>query len=64
MLVATYAGHPPPLWYRAARHEWMWIETSRPSERGRPMGLPLGLLADVNYEWTVAKPHAGYLVFL
>lgn len=64
LLVATNAGHPPPLWYRAARDEWKWIETSRPSERGRPAGLPLGLLSDVNYERVVGKPQPADLVVL
>ena len=64
LLVLTNAGHPPPLWFRAARDEWSWLETERPSERGRPVGVPLGLLADINYGRTVVKPHVGDLVVL
>jgi sigma-B regulation protein RsbU (phosphoserine phosphatase) len=64
LLVMTNAGHPPPLWYRAARREWSWLETRRPSERGRAAGVPLGLLADIAYDRTVVKPHAGDLIVL
>jgi sigma-B regulation protein RsbU (phosphoserine phosphatase) len=64
LLVLTNAGHPPPLWYRADRDEWSWLETERASERGRPAGVPLGLLADVNYDRVVVKPHPGDVVVL
>ena len=64
LLVVTNAGHPPPFWYRAARNEWSWLETQHASERGRLAGVPLGLLADVNYDRTVVKPHVGDLVVL
>jgi len=64
LLVLTNAGHPPPFWFRAGRDEWSWLETQRPSEHGRPVGVPLGLLADINYDRTVVKPHIGDLVVL
>ena len=64
LLVLTNAGHPSPFWFRAARDEWRWLETERPSERGRPVGVPLGLLADINYDRTVVKPDVGDLVVL
>jgi phosphoserine phosphatase RsbU/P len=64
LLVLTNAGHPPPFWFRAARDEWRWLETQRPSERGRLAGVPLGLLANVNYERTIVKPQVGDLVVL
>jgi phosphoserine phosphatase RsbU/P len=64
LLVLTNAGHPPPFWFRAAHDEWSWLETQRPNERGRPVGVPLGLLADINYDRTVVKPHVGDLVVL
>jgi sigma-B regulation protein RsbU (phosphoserine phosphatase) len=64
LLVLTNAGHPPPLWYRAARDEWNWLETQRASEPGRPAGVPLGLLADMNYDRKVVKPQVGDLVVL
>jgi sigma-B regulation protein RsbU (phosphoserine phosphatase) len=64
LLLMTNAGHPPPLWYRAARQEWSWLETHRASERERPAGVPLGLLPDVDYDHAVIKPHSGDLMLL
>jgi sigma-B regulation protein RsbU (phosphoserine phosphatase) len=64
LAVMTNAGHPPPLWYRASRDEWRWLETQRASERGRPAGVPLGLLADVTYDRLVVKPQAADLLVL
>lgn len=64
LLVMTNAGHPPPLWYRASRREWSWLETRRASERDRPAGVPLGLLDDINYDRTVVKLQLGDLVVL
>ena len=56
LLVMTNAGHPPPLWYRAARDEWRWLETARASVPNRPAGVPLGLLPDIQYDRVVVKP--------
>ena len=64
LLVMTNAGHPPPLWYRASRQEWSWLETRRASERDRPAGVPLGLLDDIDYDRTVVKLQLGDLVVL
>jgi sigma-B regulation protein RsbU (phosphoserine phosphatase) len=64
LMVMTNAGHPPPLWYRASRNEWGWLETQRPSERRRRAGVPLGLLADVAYDRLVFKPQSGDLMVL
>jgi sigma-B regulation protein RsbU (phosphoserine phosphatase) len=64
LVIMTNAGHPPPLWYRASRNEWSWLETHRASERGRPAGVPLGLLADVAYDRLVVKPQSGDLMVL
>src|SRR5262249_48023057 len=64
LMVMTNAGHPPPLWYRAARDEWSWLETSRASERGRVSGVPLGLLPDVTYDRVVVRPQSGDVVVL
>jgi sigma-B regulation protein RsbU (phosphoserine phosphatase) len=64
LVIMTNAGHPPPLWYRASRDEWSWLETQRASERGRRAGVPLGLLADVTYDRLVVKPHSGDLMVL
>jgi phosphoserine phosphatase RsbU/P len=64
LLVLTNAGHPPPLWYRAARGEWSWIEGQHASKRGRVVGVPLGLLAESSYDRAVLKPRVGDLVVL
>lgn len=64
LMVMTNAGHPPPLWYRASRDEWSWLETLRASEPGRVSGVPLGLLPDVSYDRLVVRPHAGDVVLL
>ncbi len=64
LLEVTNAGHPPPCWYRAARDEWRWIQGKRASQRGRTVGVPLGLLADSGYDRTVLKPEVGDLVLL
>src|SRR4029453_4698761 len=64
LMVMTNAGHPPPLWYRAARDEWSWLETLRASERGRVSGVPLGLLPEVTYDRLVVKPQSGDVVLL
>jgi sigma-B regulation protein RsbU (phosphoserine phosphatase) len=64
LMVMTNAGHPPPLWYRASRDEWSWLETLRVSERGRVSGVPLGLLPGVTYERRVVRPQPGDVVLL
>ncbi len=64
LLVVTNAGHPPPCWYRAALGEWSWIGARHASERGRTVGVPLGLLADSSYDRAVLKPEIGDLVVL
>jgi phosphoserine phosphatase RsbU/P len=62
-LVVTNAGHPPPLWYQSARDEWSWIE-GPPSQRGRPAGVPLGLLPGADYDRMLIKPKSGDLIVL
>jgi phosphoserine phosphatase RsbU/P len=64
LLVMTNAGHPSPLWYRASRDEWTWLETRRASERKRLAGVPLGLFANVSYDRVVIKPQTGDLIVL
>jgi phosphoserine phosphatase RsbU/P len=64
LLVVTNAGHPPPCWYRAARDEWRWLETPVAVDRGRPAGVPLGLLPDIHYDRIVIRPQPDDLVVL
>jgi phosphoserine phosphatase RsbU/P len=64
VLLLSNAGHPPPLWYRAARNEWSWLNATGAPERDRPVGVPLGLLSEVDYGRVVVKPELGDLVVL
>ena len=64
VLVVSNAGHPPPLWYRAARNAWSWLDTMDVSERARRVGMPLGLFAHVEYGRVVVRPEPGDLVVL
>ena len=64
LLLLTNAGHPPPIWFRASRREWSWVETRRPIALGRTVGLPLGLFDDVDYDRRTIRPHVGDLVVL
>lgn len=64
LMVMTNAGHPPPLWFRAAQHNWSWLETSRLGRRERPSGTPLGVLAGIDYDRRVIRPEAGDLIVL
>ncbi|HEX6738838.1 MAG TPA: SpoIIE family protein phosphatase, partial [Vicinamibacteria bacterium] len=36
LMVVTGAGHPPPLWYRASRQEWGWLEMKDAGRREAP----------------------------
>ncbi len=62
LLVTTNAGHPPPLWYRAARRSWTWLDVDRSSVK--PAGVPLGLLEDIQYFRRVIKPEQDDLIVL
>jgi sigma-B regulation protein RsbU (phosphoserine phosphatase) len=45
-LLVTNAGHPPPIWYRAAEERWARIEPPADMQ----VGLPIGLGLDGGYE--------------
>ncbi len=62
-LVATNGGHPPPLWYRAARGEWELLGDASPSETG-DIGLPLGLIDGTSYVQTAVRLLPGDLLLL
>ena len=64
LLVMTNAGHPPPLWYRANRGDWEWLEPQRAEPESRMTGTPLGLLPKVSYPRTIVKPKPGDLIVL
>ena len=57
LLAMTNAGHPPPLWIQPPtrnRAGSKRVQTGGAS--GRPAGVPLGLMADINDYRTVLKP--------
>ena len=49
-LVVTNAGHPPPLWYRAAERRWQRLPEPGDGKGGTSVGLPLGLGLQGSYE--------------
>lgn len=49
-LTITDAGHPPPLWYRAAQRQWELLQKPESSRPGRRVGMPIGLGFDTSYE--------------
>jgi phosphoserine phosphatase RsbU/P len=64
LLVITNAGHPPALWYRAHRDEWVWFEPQRAEESLGVRGTPLGLLPNASYDRMTVKPGLGDLIVL
>ena len=62
LLVITNAGHPPPMWYRAAHGSWTWLDIDRRS--AKPAGVPLGLLDNIQYLRRVIKLEPDDLVVL
>ena len=65
LLVLTNAGHPPPCLFRLAGGGWSWLEPRGAGGRGRvPVGVPLGLFADVEYPPIIVKPQDGDLLVL
>jgi serine phosphatase RsbU (regulator of sigma subunit) len=65
-LTICNAGHPPPLYYCAARQEWSLLEpegTSNPKRRP-PSNLPLGLFGAVEYRLQEMTLKEGDVVLL
>ena len=62
LLVITNAGHPPPMWYSAARGRWTWLDSDRGSVK--PAGVPLGLLENIQYFRQVIKLEQDDLIVL
>jgi sigma-B regulation protein RsbU (phosphoserine phosphatase) len=49
-LLFTNAGHPPPLWYRAAERLWQRLPEPDADKGRTPVGLPIGLGLEGSYE--------------
>jgi phosphoserine phosphatase RsbU/P len=64
LLAMTNAGHPPPLWYRANRGDWEWLEPQRADPESSIRGTPLGLLPNISYPRMIVKPKPGDLIVL
>lgn len=62
-LLFTNAGHPPPLWYRAAAKEWSFLQDSTPYSKDI-RDLPLGMIAGTAYSQTAVQLEAGDLLLL
>jgi len=62
-LLFTNAGHPPPLWYRAAAREWSLLLDSTPYSK-EIVDLPLGMIAGTSYSQTAVQLAAGDLLLL
>jgi len=62
-LLFTNAGHPPPLWYRAATKEWSLLVDSTPYSK-EIVDLPLGMIAGTSYSQTAVQLEMGDLLLL
>ena len=53
----------PPLWYRAAKQEWSFLDDSTPYSK-EILDLPLGMIAGTSYRQTGVQLEAGDLLLL
>lgn len=52
VLLVCNAGHPRPLWYRAKRKQWLFLEPLAPDDRDESQdlrNLPLGIVESTNF---------------
>jgi phosphoserine phosphatase RsbU/P len=62
-LLFSSAGHPPPLWYRAADKSWHFLEDCTPFAV-EIEGLPLGLIRGTTYAQRAVKLEPGDVLVL
>jgi sigma-B regulation protein RsbU (phosphoserine phosphatase) len=62
-LLFTNAGHMPPLWYRAAKQEWSFLDDATPYSK-EILDLPLGMIAGTSYRQTGVQLETGDLLLL
>ena len=62
-LLFTNAGHQPPLWYRAARREWMYLDEDTSLSK-EIVDLPLGMIGGTAYSQTGVQLEPGDLLLL
>jgi phosphoserine phosphatase RsbU/P len=74
-IVATYlahrdqlticnAGHPRPLWFRAATAEWHFVDVDDRAERAGLTNLPLGIDDSTSYPQATLNLEPGDVVFI
>lgn len=70
-LIVCSAGHPPPLWYRAAERRWVLLSAevvagaaATSAEQIGVPNLPLGILDPINYEQFAVPLGAGDVVVM
>jgi phosphoserine phosphatase RsbU/P len=61
-VVLTNAGHPSPLWYRAAERRWDWLQPATASPSDALVGLPLGIDFGRGYRNEVIQLGVGDLL--
>ncbi len=62
-VVFTNAGHPHPLWYRAAEKKWVAVKESTPYAK-QIADLPLGMIPGTPYTQTAIQLSPGDLLLL
>ncbi len=63
-LVICNAGHPPPLWYRAADTRWDYLTHDSKAAEQRVANLPLGIIEPTEYTQFAVRLARGDCVLL
>lgn len=63
-LIFANAGHPPMLWYRAAKKQWDLLNPETPHAERYVEGLPLGLISGTDYVQTAVRLERDDLILL
>ncbi len=61
-LIFCNAGHPRPLWYRAASGQWSWLDPELTENVEQAGNLPLGIHGDTPYEQSAVRLEPNDLV--
>jgi phosphoserine phosphatase RsbU/P len=63
-LVLSNAGHPRPLWYRARRASWSYVDARASGGTTGPANIPFGVVDEVRYDAVALRLRPGdVLVF-
>ena len=63
-LILCNAGHPRPLWYRAASKRWQFLDAGDPSTLDRIANIPLGIISPTDYDQFAVSLEPDDLVLL